>query len=364
MRLTILLLAAAAAASASAQDAPPDPAPATAGQSGTTSGLTDLNQTVNDLQDAQDPPAGDEAAPAPPAAPAADDQPPAPDPSAADEAAPVAEEPAPAPEPAEPAAATPPEAHPPILPTYLRHPGAELDPEQNQQIARTVARGQAMIAIARAGLVGSQDMLAHVPDPDGAGIAGWIAEPQGNAMLVTFYAAAEAGPKAVYRVSVLGARAVSRETFLDPAERPALTALQARMAAARAATDGLSNHPCTGQDFNVLVIPPEAPDAPIDVYQMSPAVPRGHFPLGGHFRSRVDRDGHIAEVQSYGACVALVPPATPAGTAPSPLPASGPDDQLPNEIHVFLAAWTGHPLLVTSGGRTWRVTPDSIAEAQ
>ena len=360
MRLTFLLIAAMTAASAAAQQTPPDPVPAGNGQQAPASGLADLNGTVNDLQDRETaPPSRDEAAPA--AQPA--DQPRAADPGAAD-ATPAAEPAAPAPDRAESPVPQPPEAHPPVLPPYLRHPGAALDPEQTRQIARTVARGQAMIAIARAGVVGSQDMLAHVPDPDGAGIAGWLAEPQGNGMLVTFYAVSQSGPKAVYRVNVLGTRAVSREAFLDPNERPALTPIQARLAAARGATDALSNHPCSGQDFNVLVIPPDTPDGPIDVYQMSPAVPRGHFPVGGHFRSRVAASGEIEEVQSYGPCVDLVPPATPVGTVPTPLPVAGPDDQLPNEIHVFLATWTGHPLLVTSGGRTWRVTSDSIAEPQ
>lgn len=360
MRLPILFLAAFAAAAA--QEAPPpDPAPASPPETHT--GLSDLNQTVSGLEDAQP-----DAAPATPA-PEEAAPPPAPDEGATTTMAPDAQMPSRDDEPAQPtaeeaAAPTPPEAHPPVLPPYLRHPGAELDPEQTQQIARTVARGEAMVAVARAGAVASQDMLAHIPDPNGAGIAGWIAEAQGNAMMVTFYAADESGPKAVYRVSVLGARAVSRETYLNPPERPALTPLQARLAAARSATDGLDRHPCGGDDFDVLVIPPDGPDAPIDVYQLSRVVERGHFPLGGHFRSRVGGDGHIIETESFGPCRDLVPPATAAGVIPSPLPATGPDDQLPNEIDVYLAAWTGHPLLVASGGRTWRVTPESIAEAQ
>jgi hypothetical protein len=384
MRLAVLLLCAAASV-AVAQEAPP-PDPSTAGQPEAHPGLADLNQTVNGLEDAPEaatpdqttsdqapPPATDEPATTtiPPDAemPSQDEGPAR---SAADQppAEPSQDSPAPEGEPAAPAeaaadAAQPPEAHPPVLPPYLRHPGAELEPAQEAQLTRAVARGRQLIALARAGLVATRDMLAHISDPDGAGITGWVAEPQGNAMLVTFYSGATADErKAVYRVSVLGPRAVSRQTFLDPAARPALTPAQARLAAARAATNGLDHRPCAGSDFNVLVVPPENADGPIDVYQMSPAVTRGHFPLGGHFRSTVNADGTIAEVRSFMPCADIVPPATAAGTPPEAVPVTGGDDVLPDEIHVFLALWTGHPLLVASGGRTWRVTGESIAEAQ
>jgi hypothetical protein len=39
-------------------------------------------------------------------------------------------------------------------------------------------------------------------------------------------------------------------------------------------------------------------------------------------------------------------------------------DPLPNEMHVFLSAWTGHPLVVVAGDpqRLFAVTPEGIAE--
>jgi hypothetical protein len=39
-------------------------------------------------------------------------------------------------------------------------------------------------------------------------------------------------------------------------------------------------------------------------------------------------------------------------------------DPLPQDIHVFLSAWTGHPLLVVAGDpqRVFAVTPEGIAE--
>ena len=384
MRLAVLLLSAVASL-AIAQETPPlEPTPPPQGAAASQPGLQDLNATLNDLQDAAETPSPDEAPPpdeAPDqAAPATPDQtepeaPGTPDEGAASgesEAAPETGQAPPTGEPVEQAVTTgdresgrPREARPPVLPPYLRHPGAELEPAQQTQIARAVARGRQMIAIARAGLVATQDMLAHVANPDGAGIAGWIAEPQGNAMLVTFYSGDSAETrKAVYRVSILGARAVSRSTFLDPAERPGLTPAQERLAAAREATNALDHQPCAGGVFNVLVIPTETPDGPIDVYQMTPAAQRRHYPLGGHYRATVNPDGTVAEVQSFLPCADIVAPDTQPGAAPQPIRVTGGEDVLPDEIHVFLALWTGHPLIVESGGRTWRVTGESITEAQ
>ena len=227
-------------------------------------------------------------------------------------------------------------------------------------------RGRLLGAIARAGQIGTQDMLAHVSNPDGAGISGWIAVPEGNAVTVIFYAAAANGapPASVYRVSIVGGRVTGRETFLT-GNRPALGPHEARMAAARAATDALDHHPCGGDDFNVFVVPPAAPDAPIDVYQLSPQTQRGHFPLGGHFKSTIAPDGSVVSSTALSAtCADLAVPDTAAGQEAHPLPVTDEADALPTELHVFLSIWTGHPLVVAAGEprRLFAVTGEGIAE--
>jgi hypothetical protein len=352
VRLPILLLTAAfATATAAAQDAPPPEPDARAAPN---TGLSDLNQTLNGLQDQ---PAEAEQAP-----PAQSSEEPSAEPDEADEDA-APDQAAPAQEP--PAEATDEAGESAAPPAATGAPGTPLTREQTARLARAVARGRQMTAIARAGLVGTQDMLAHVSDPDGAGIDGWVAEPQGNAMLVTFYAGEDADRKAVYRVNVLGTRAVSRETYLEPAERPSLTPAQARLARARAATDGLDHRPCAGQVFNVLVIPPVAVNAPIDVYQLSPQTERGHYPLGGDFVTRVSSEGEVMDSHALAeTCTDVTPPAIAPGTPPAPIAVDETIDSLPNELHVFFALWTGHPLAVSASRRSWRVTGESIIEAQ
>jgi len=325
MRLSSLLLTAAAgsliAAAAIAQQAEEPPA-----KSG---GLSDLQGTVEGLEDQ----------------PASEPMP---------EAAPETGTPAPAPAPApEPRPTTPAPPAPPVTPAQAAH------------LDQAVARGRQLIAIARAGILSTQDMLSRVTDPDAAGIAGWIAEPQGNAMLVTFYADGDSGPAAVYRAEILGPRVVSRETFLDPAARPALTPIQARMARARAATDGLDHQACSTQPFNVFVIPPASADAPIDVYQVSAPTQRGRYPLGGHFKSTIAADGSVASSRGFtSACVDIEAPPVPEGQQPRPIAVTHILDPLPTEIHVFLSLWVGRPLIVATGEpeRLWAVTGERIAD--
>lgn len=324
MRRSSLLLTAACAGllavAATAQDAQP-PAEPPAKAEPAQPGLLDLRETVQGLQD---------------------ETPPAPTPT-------------PAPAPTPPAPAPAPTAPPPPLTRAQR---AELD--------AAVVRGRLLGAIARAGIIATQDMLSRVSDPASAGISGWLAEPEGNAVTVTFYAEGTeaAPPAAVYRVTILGGRATSREVFLA-GSRPPLGAHLARMAAARRATDALDHHACGSEDFNVLVVPPAAPDAPIDVYQISQPTQHGHFPAGGHFKSTIAADGTVAAQRGFtNSCLDLAAPEPAAGQQPAPLALTHRMDPLPTEIHVFLSIWTGRPLVVAAGDplRLFAVTPEGIAE--
>jgi hypothetical protein len=236
--------------------------------------------------------------------------------------------------------------------------------EERALFETAVQRGRLLGAIARAGQIGTQDMLAHVSNPDSAGISGWIAVPEGNAVTVVFYAVAGNGapPTSVYRVSIVGGRVTGRQTFLT-GDRPPLGTHEARMAAARAATDALDNHPCGGEDFNVFVVPPAAPDASIDVYQLTPLTGRGQFPLGGHFKSTIAPNGSVARSSAMSAtCATLTVPELAAGAEANPLPITDQADPLPTEFHVFLSIWTRHPLVVAAGDprRLFAVTGESI----
>ncbi len=297
-------------------------------------GLRDLGDTIRGLEDAPPESAARPAAEAP---------------------APPPERPASTPRPsATPSPATPPRPAPPLTRAQV----AELE--------RIVRRGRQLIAIAQAGSVATRDMLTRISDPEGVGIVGWIAEPAGNAMTITFYGNGAAGPVAIYRGDVLGGRVTERQIHLG-GDRPPLTPLQARMAAARAATDDLDNAACGGASFNVLVVPPASATESIDVYQITPETQEGRIPFGGHFRTTVAADGSVSASRGFSPnCLDLAVPAAPANQPPPPLAVTHVLDPMPTELHVFLAALARRPLLLATGEpqRIWLVTGERIAEVR
>ena len=331
MRLIRPLLGFAAASLAvagAAQDAPPN-------ERTPQSGLSDLENTVSELRDEQP------QAEAPAARPSQEAEPPA------------------VPAPTLPAAT--PQANR-ARPAFVE----PLSRAQRNTLDAAVQRGRLLGAIARSGLVATQDMLSRVSDPAGAGISGWLAEPEGNAVTVTFYADGEGATpsRAIYKVTILGGRATAREVFLT-GNAPPLTGRLARMAAARKAIEGQDHQPCGGQDFNVLVVPPATADAPIDVYQISPQARRGTFPIGGHFKTTVAPDGSVSASRGFtNACLNAAAADVVPGQRPEPIAVTHLLDPLPTEIHVFLAIWTGHPLVVVAGDpqRLFGVTADGIGE--
>ncbi len=346
MRFSKWLLTAEAAGlagfAASAQDSavPAEDPPAKAKAEPTR--LPDIEQTVDELLREEGTPVGRPAQPPP-------------------------EEAQPQPQASQPAAEpTPPPVPPPAPAATPSQPAPPLTREQIATLDRTVARGRLLIAIARAGIFATQDMLTRISDPNGVGISGWIAEPAGNSMLVTFYASGEgepAVPKAIYRVTILGGRVTSREIFLG-ADRPSLTPVQARMAAARTASDSDELRACNDQPFNVFVVPPAAASAPVDVYRMTAMAQRGRIPLGGHFRSTVASDGGVETHRFANACPNIDVPATAQGAPPRPVGITHLADPLPTEIHMLIALSAGQPLLVVAGDpqRVWLVTGEGMAE--
>lgn len=319
MRRHHLFLTAAAAglaAQALAQDAQPGQPPA---------GLSDLQDTVSTLQD---------------------------------EAPQQQEQAEPAPTPAPPAAPTP---APPAPPAANAPP---LTQAQIAEINRAAARGRELIALTRAGILATQDMLARVANPEATGIDGWIALPEGNAMTVTFYDNQESGPKTVYRANILGNRVVSRDTFLGT-HRPDLPRALARLAAARDAARAEDNRTCSPQGANFLVVPPGASGGPVEVYEISAQTSRERLPAGGHYRMTVS-DGRVTATHAFAAeCQDVAIPAAAEGQAPPPL-AIAASDPLPSEVHVLLSQMAGRALAFTAGTppRQWIVAGDRINEVR
>jgi hypothetical protein len=145
----------------------------------------------------------------------------------------------------------------PLVPAAALQPApaakAELTSEQTAELQLALTRGRALAVLNEASRVATRSMLDTFADPAAAGITGWIAQPEGNGVTVTFYAQEGDNYRAVYRAPVIGGRVTSPQQFAT-AERPLLAGPAARMAAARTAAEAVELQPC-GPDFNPLISP-------------------------------------------------------------------------------------------------------------
>lgn len=244
-------------------------------------------------------------------------------------------------------------------------PKLVLTPEQRAELEQAVKRGNQLALVDRAGYLSRRDMLTRVPNAADAGIEGWIAQPEGNGMTVTYFVKQGDGYAAIYKSQVLGGRVVSPQLFAA-GNRPMLTGAAARMAAAGQQAETLDQQkPCNGPAFNNLVLPPEG-DGPVLVYRLSPRMAPDRVPGGGYYRAAVAPDGSIAQATDLaGACTNLPLPPVARGQRPRPLVLNARDALLPNELHVFMSLWTQRPVVVATGTdqvRLWGVTGEGIAE--
>jgi hypothetical protein len=166
-------------------------------------------------------------------------------------------------------------------------PAQQLAPGAEQAaLDAALARGRLLFGLDRAAWVATDDFVARMPDHANQGARGYIVERAGEGFAVTFYGGPGNAPVAFYRADVRSHRVAGREVFARDA-RPALTVGQRRLAAAReAAAAAVRGRPCGDRPFNSAVVPPEAPDGPIDVYLLTPQMTQGEFAFGGHFRLR------------------------------------------------------------------------------
>lgn len=240
----------------------------------------------------------------------------------------------------------------------------ELSAEQRRALEASVARGRALAVLDQVYRTASSDARTRIPAADAEAIVGWIAQPEGNGVTVTYYVRDGEHYAAIYRAAVIGGRVSSPQLF-SAANRPRLEGIAHRMAAARTVAEAATHQAC-GPDFNTFVLPP-VEGQPIAVYRLSPRMAASRVPGGGHFRLAVAADGSIAEDVALGTetCADLTLPAVAAGQRAAPIRVNAAGKPFPNELHVFLSLWTQRPLAVAAGTdpvRIWGVTGEGIAE--
>ncbi|MFA6116456.1 MAG: hypothetical protein WC729_20835 [Sphingomonas sp.] len=203
-------------------------------------------------------------------------------------------------------------------------------------------RGAQLYAFDQAAWHTTDTMLAKgLPREKMAAIRGWVVEPHGETLTVTYYGFEGAKPYAIYAADYAGGKVVAERV---PSTTEALSAQGERMALARAAASETPPKRCVERSYNTVVLPPLA-DGTIPVYLLTPMVAKDAYPFGGHHEVDIGPDGRVAATRDFtNSCLTIAQPADSVMGFVTHLL-----DPHPTEIHVYLSLWMGKPIAVGTG---------------
>lgn len=232
-------------------------------------------------------------------------------------------------------------------------------------LATVSARGMAIYDYDQAAWHTTDTMVArHLSDAVMGAIRGWVVEPRGDVLRVTYFGLADGTPYAIY-VADYGNDAVSNERVPEAGDDRALSPLGLRLAAARvaAATAGEALLKCSDRAFNTVVLPPD-PGGIIPVYLLTPQTVNDQYPMGGHHEVDIAADGSVVAQRDFTrSCLTVGETAAPAGGKPVAIFVTHLLDQHPTEIHVFTSLTAHQPIFVgTPDGALWTVAGTRITK--
>lgn len=236
-------------------------------------------------------------------------------------------------------------------------PAVAQDSIKTADLATVSKRGAQLYAFDQAAWHSTDTMLAKgLPQEAMRAIRGWVVEPDGDVLTVTYYGFEGSKPYAIYAADYAGSKVVAEHVPATEAEKP-LSAQGARMAAALNVARALPFKGCVERPFNTVVLPPQA-DGTIPVYLLTPMLKAGAYPFGGHHEVDIGPDGKVAATRDFTkSCLVIEQPASATMAFVTHLL-----DPHPTEIHVYLSLWMGQPLVVGTGKDTaWMVEATKIA---
>jgi len=248
----------------------------------------------------------------------------------------------------------------------LSMPAAAQRTIPSADLATVSARGAAIYAYDQAAWHTSDTMVAkHLPDDVMRAIRGWVVEPRGDALTVTYFGEEDGKPYAIY-IADYGHDAVSNERVPEAsgADR-VLTPLGLRLAAARVAAinAGAALPRCSDRNYNSVALPPDA-NGTIPVYLLTPQVENDQYPMGGHHEIDIAPDGSVAGKRDFTkSCLVIGQPGAKAGEKPVALYITHLLDPHPTEIHVFTSLSAHYPVFVGTGAEEiWSVEGPRISK--
>lgn len=223
-------------------------------------------------------------------------------------------------------------------------------------LATVAARGAQLYAFDQAAWHTTDSLLAQkLPDATMGAIRGWVVEPRGELLTVTYYGLDGDSAYAIYVADFRDGKVVGERVPKTDADR-ALSATGQRMAAARGVAGGQLPTKCVDRPFNTVVLPPQPGSAVIPVYLLTPMVTNGVYPAGGHHEVDIGADGKVAATRDFSKSCLSIGALDPAGAKTAvAMFVTHLLDPHPTEIHVYLSLWSGKPIYVGAGEKVWEV---------
>lgn len=244
-----------------------------------------------------------------------------------------------------------------ILLAFSAVPAVAAETIKTADLATVSRRGAQLYAFDQAAWHTTDTMLAKgLPREAMQAIRGWVVEPRGDLLTVTYYGWNGTVPYAIYIADFHGGKVVAERVPATDGERT-LSASGARMAAAADVARAVPLSRCTDRSINTVILPPE-PNGTIPVYLLTPMVKEGAYPFGGHHEVDIGTDGKVVATRDFTkSCLVMEPPAKAVMAFVTHLL-----DPHPTELHVYLSLWMGKPLAVgTDKDKVWEVDGTHIA---
>lgn len=242
----------------------------------------------------------------------------------------------------------------------------EMTSAETQMVQTALDRGRLLYAYDQAAWHGTDAMLA---DAEKRGltstlaqmIGGWIVAGSASDPKVIFFDKDERDPGAVFVIQLAdGGRRVLSTDFVgegadDRIDEATRSLIRARGVASSLIAEGELTR-CARGNWNIAVLPPDAPGGPTLVYILSPQDTLDAVPFGGHYRIEVSADGTAGPVHAFTrSCIAF--PTRVSEEKPEALVVTQLLDPVPTEISVFTMLAAGTPLYImtTTNSRSWFV---------
>jgi len=234
-------------------------------------------------------------------------------------------------------------------------PALAQEPIKTANLDTVSRRGAQLYALDQAAWHTTDAMVAkQLPRDTMVAIRGWVVEPHGEALTVTYYGFEGTKPYAIYAADYVGDKVAAERL---PAAGEPLSAQGERMAGALEVARDLELKGCVDRPYNSVVLPPQS-DGTIPVYLLTPMVTQDAYPLGGHHEVDIGADGKVTATRDFAkTCLAVAQPKDAVMGFVTHLL-----DPHPTEIHVYLSLWMGKPIAVGTGnGVAWMVEGTKVS---